>query len=157
MVEKNAPISTRSTFTRSSAACSRPTCTCIYGAAADAQAESNEEQVHASPAGSSRTSSGDVPSTPCVRICRYNANFYDGQICIGCYRDAFEISTWARMAWQEKAWALLDAADRVPEGCDVIEGDDSGDDTDGGSNCDFSAAISRDELLRQAKYWEEQS
>lgn len=98
-------------------------------------------------------SSDDVPSTPCVRICRYNANFYDGQICIGCYRDAYEISSFLDMTGKEKAWALLDAADRVPEGCDVIEGDASGDGTDVGS-CDFSAAISKDELLRQAKYWE---
>ena len=100
------------------------------------------------------SSSDDVPSTPCVRICRYNANFYDGQICIGCYRDAFEISSWpSSMTSQEKSWALLDAADRVPEGCDIEEGDESGDGTDSGS-CDFSAAISKDELLRQAKYWE---
>ena len=102
-------------------------------------------------------SSDDVPSTPCVRICRYNANFYDGQICIGCYRDAYEISSWPSFTGQEKSWALLDAADRVPEGCDVIEGDESGDATDAGtSSCDFSAAISKDELLRQAKYWEKQ-
>ena len=100
-------------------------------------------------------SSDDVPSTPCVRICRYNANFYDGQICIGCYRDAYEISSWPSMTKKEKSWALLDAADRVPEGCDVIEGDESGDATDAGTgSCDFSAAISKDELLRQAKYWE---
>ena len=100
-------------------------------------------------------SSDDVPSTPCVRICRYNANFYDGQICIGCYRDAFEISSWPSMKGMERSWALLDAADRVPEGCDVIEGDGSGDETDvDTSSCDFSAAISKDELLRQAKYWE---
>ena len=57
------------------------------------------------------------------------------------------------MKGQEKTWALLDAADRVPEGCDVVEGDESGDGADG-SSCDFSAAISKDELLRQAKYWE---
>ena len=105
----------------------------------------------------SNKSSDDVPSTPCVRICRYNANFYDGQICIGCYRDAYEISSFLDMTGKEKAWALLDAADRVPEGCDVIEGDESGDETDvGTSNCDFSAAISKEELLRQAKYWEKQ-
>lgn len=96
----------------------------------------------------------DVPSTPCVRICRYNANFYDGQICIGCYRDAHEISSWPKLTGQEKAWALLDAADRVPEGCNIVEeGDARGDGADSGS-CDFSAAISKDELLRQAKYWE---
>ena len=99
------------------------------------------------------SSSDDVPSTPCERICRYNANFYDGQICIGCYRDAYEISSWQVMTGQQKAWALLDAADRVPEGCDVVEeGNESGD--VGTSSCDFSAAISKDELLRQAKYWE---
>ena len=96
----------------------------------------------------------DIPSTPCVRICRYNANFFNGQICIGCYRDEFEISAWASMSAQEKSWALLDAADR--EGCDASrnvvkseEGDESA-----STSCDFSGAISKDELLRQAKYWE---
>ena len=98
----------------------------------------------------------DIPSTPCVRICRYNANFFNGQICIGCYRDEYEISKWASMSAQEKSWALLDAADRVPDGCDasqnVVKSEEGKDTTS--SNCDFSGAISKDELLRQAKYWE---
>ena len=98
----------------------------------------------------------DIPSSPCNRICRYNANFFDGKICIGCYREEYEISTWAVMSAQEKSWALLDAADRVPEGCyasqnvaEREEGDESAN-----SSCNFSGAISKDELLRQAKYWE---
>ena len=98
----------------------------------------------------------DIPSTPCVRICRYNANFFAGQICIGCYRDEYEISSWASSSAQEKSWALLDAADRVPEGCDANQNvvkSEGGEDTTSNS-CDFTGAISKDELLRQAKYWE---
>lgn len=98
----------------------------------------------------------DIPSTPCVRICRYNANFFGGQICIGCYRDEYEISSWASMSAQEKSWALLDAADRVPDSCDasqnVAESEEGSERAS--SSCDFSGAISKEELLRQAKYWE---
>ena len=100
----------------------------------------------------------DIPSTPCVRICRYNANFFAGQICIGCYRDEYEISSWAMSSAQEKSWALLDAADRVPEGCDanqnVVKSEGGEDTTSNTCSCDFTGAISKDELLRQAKYWE---
>ena len=119
--------------------------------------------LHASAASSSSRDSSDSnepdddapPSTPCVRICRYNANFFDGRICIGCYRDEYEISSWGSMSDQEKSWALLDAADRVPEGCAVRE-TAVGDIMSNDRSCDFSGAISKDELTRQAKYWENQ-
>mmetsp|Transcript_6476 Transcript_6476/g.14147 ORF Transcript_6476/g.14147 Transcript_6476/m.14147 type:complete len:204 (+) Transcript_6476:220-831(+) len=88
-----------------------------------------------------------VPSTPCTRICRYNANFYDGQVCIGCYRDTFEISTWDGMSAMEKSFACLDAADRITP-ADTVDGGDDGTDEE------FGGAISRQELERQARYWE---
>lgn len=79
-----------------------------------------------------------IPSTPCTRICRYNADFYDGQVCIGCYRDGFEISQWHAMTNIERSYALMDAADRVDSG-----------------GIEFEGAVSQDELLRQAKIWGE--
>lgn len=79
----------------------------------------------------------DVSSTPCIRICRYNSSFHDGQVCIGCYREAFEISKWGSMSAIEKSMTLLDAIDR----CDGGEGT-------------FEGAISKDELIRQCNYWE---
>ena len=74
------------------------------------------------------------PLTPCTRICRYNTNVFDGQVCIGCYREPYEIGTWASMSAEEKYLTLLDALDRqaaVP----------------------MDGAITRDELARQAAYW----
>ena len=93
-----------------------------------------------------------LPPTPCQRICRYNANFYDGQICIGCYREGYEIGHWVSMSPQEKSWALYDAAERVPTHHD--EHDD--DEHEGNVNKHvFGGAISRNELERQAQAWEE--
>lgn len=55
---------------------------------------------------------GNQQATPCVRICRYNADFYDGSVCIGCFREVFEISNWASFTVDEKIYALQDALDR---------------------------------------------
>lgn len=77
-----------------------------------------------------------VPVTPCTRICRYNADFFQGQVCIGCYREAFEIGTWASMSSTEKYMGLLDAMDRCSE-----------------SSISLDGAISLEELKRQAAYW----
>jgi predicted Fe-S protein YdhL (DUF1289 family) len=82
----------------------------------------------------------NIPSTPCTRICRYNADFYDGQVCIGCFRDTFEISQWASMSNTERSYALMDAADRV-------------DDADDSPSL-FEGAVSKEELLRQAEFWD---
>lgn len=79
-----------------------------------------------------------VSSTPCVRICRYNSSFHDGQVCIGCYREAYEIQEWASMSAVEKSFTLIDAMDR----CENSEGT-------------FEGAISKDELVKQYQYWEE--
>eukprot|EP00977_Amphora_coffeiformis_P002418 scaffold451_cov184-Amphora_coffeaeformis.AAC.4 len=82
------------------------------------------------------------PPTPCQRICRYNANFFDGQVCIGCYREPYEIGAWETgLSPQEKAWALYDAAERVPT-------------TNDDADAVFGGAISRDELEHQARAWE---
>lgn len=78
-------------------------------------------------------------STPCNRICRYNANFYNGQVCIGCFREAYEIGTWTSMTDIERYYTLLDAADR----------EDSSDNLDG--------SISKEELLKQAQAWKERA
>ena len=78
-----------------------------------------------------------APTTPCIRICRYNSSFHDGQVCIGCYREAYEIKSWQSMTSIEKAMTLLDAIDR----CDESEGR-------------FEGAISKDELIQQYQYWE---
>ncbi|CAJ1963771.1 unnamed protein product [Cylindrotheca closterium] len=77
-----------------------------------------------------------VPVTPCTRICRYNADFFGGQVCIGCFREGFEVGTWASMSPFEKYMGLLDAIDRCNESSIPLDG-----------------AISLEELQRQADYW----
>ena len=74
-----------------------------------------------------------VPVTPCIRLCRYNADFFDGQVCIGCFREGYEIGTWNSMTPMKRSFALLDAADRY-----------SG---------TFEGSVSKEELLRQAQAW----
>ena len=58
-----------------------------------------------------------VPSTPCTRICRYNADFFDGQVCIGCYREAYEIGTWTSMSPYEntlQSWTQSIGSMKIP-------------------------------------------
>ncbi len=55
------------------------------------------------------------PPTPCTRICRYNADCYDGNVCIGCFRDEHDIAQWSGMSPQEKMFSLEDAADRCKD------------------------------------------
>jgi predicted Fe-S protein YdhL (DUF1289 family) len=50
--------------------------------------------------------------TPCVRICRYNSDFFDGAVCIGCFRETFDIGNWASFDTKERIYALQDALDR---------------------------------------------
>lgn len=94
---------------------------------------------------SNNKSTPDVPLTPCNRICRYNANVFDGQVCIGCFRETFEIAAWQGMSPSEKCFALMDAMDRLEE---VNTG-----------NVDVVAdgAVTREELQRQAEYWNQQT
>ena len=74
--------------------------------------------------------------TPCTRVCRYSSAFYDGRVCIGCFREEYEIEWWASMSASERGYALRDAADRRPDG-------DS-----------FEGGASREDLLRDAEAWE---
>eukprot|EP00293_Proteomonas_sulcata_P012694 CAMPEP_0184309166 /NCGR_PEP_ID=MMETSP1049-20130417/17415_1 /TAXON_ID=77928 /ORGANISM="Proteomonas sulcata, Strain CCMP704" /LENGTH=81 /DNA_ID=CAMNT_0026622007 /DNA_START=373 /DNA_END=618 /DNA_ORIENTATION=- len=59
--------------------------------------------------------SGDGVENPCKRICRYKADFYDGKVCIGCFREAFEIASWNGLNEEDKKFAVMDAADRQDE------------------------------------------
>lgn len=77
-------------------------------------------------------------STPCVRICRYNSNFFNGEVCIGCFRETFEISNWVSMDAREKAYALQDALDRWHSSS---------------SFASLDGSITCDELIRQADIW----
>lgn len=86
-----------------------------------------------------------IPLTPCNRICRYNANVYDGQVCIGCFRETYEIGAWQGMLPSEKYFALLDANDRLV-GL-LANGDEHV----------VDAAITTEDLDRQAEYWKEQA
>jgi predicted Fe-S protein YdhL (DUF1289 family) len=85
-----------------------------------------------------------VPVTPCTRICRYHSKVFDGQVCIGCYRETYEIGNWQRMKSVEKYYALLDAVGRFDE---TITSHDTK---------DTSNSI-RDDLVRQAEYWKEKA
>jgi predicted Fe-S protein YdhL (DUF1289 family) len=85
----------------------------------------------------SKTSSNTtskVPVTPCVRICRYNAGFYNGAVCIGCFREAYEIQTWESSSPQERVYTLEDALDRYNHMEEPLL---------------FPGSISREELVRQ--------
>ena len=81
----------------------------------------------------------NIPATPCNRICRYNSNFYDGQVCIGCYREAFEVECWQSQTPLQKAMTLLDCIDR----CNDSSRDDK----------KFDGSISVEELNRQYDHW----
>jgi predicted Fe-S protein YdhL (DUF1289 family) len=87
--------------------------------------------------------------TPCNRICRYNANVYDGEVCIGCFRDGYEISQWSRMTADEKACALEDAADRLA----AITMSSSSTRTSEGFGAGLGGSVSENELRRQAEGW----
>ena len=39
----------------------------------------------------------------------------DGKVCIGCFREQFEITNWLRMTDEEKALALKDSNERREE------------------------------------------
>jgi predicted Fe-S protein YdhL (DUF1289 family) len=56
-------------------------------------------------------------SNPCVRICRYKKDVADSQVCIGCFRDAYEIANWSKMSEEARALADLDIADRSARPC----------------------------------------
>jgi predicted Fe-S protein YdhL (DUF1289 family) len=99
----------------------------------------------------------NIPVTPCNRICRYNANVFDGQVCIGCYRDTHEISSWASMDATERYWTLLDAMDRIHDknnGSNNNNNNNNNHDDDDIGIPRLDGAVDAKELMRQAKYWE---
>uniref|UniRef100_A0A7S3YLX8 VOC domain-containing protein n=1 Tax=Heterosigma akashiwo TaxID=2829 RepID=A0A7S3YLX8_HETAK len=80
-----------------------------------------------------------LPFTPCVRICRYKDFFFNGRVCIGCFREQFEISGWDSFTDSERGDALLDAAERLAEYTEKEYG--------GGG------AVKKEILLHQSKLW----
>ena len=50
--------------------------------------------------------------SPCVKICKYDQNFMDEMVCIGCFRERSEITNWIRMTLTEKEDALVDIEER---------------------------------------------
>jgi len=107
---------------------------------------SSDETQEDSPPTSSMTKNEnlpDVPMSPCNRICRYNSSFYDGQVCIGCFREAYEIEMWQSMTPMQKSMTLMDAIDRCSE--DYHDDDARIESYDG--------AITMEELTRQCAHW----
>ena len=54
-------------------------------------------------------------ASPCVKICKYKKDFMDGNVCIGCFREQFEIANWVKMSNSEKQLAIEDAKERKKE------------------------------------------
>ena len=38
----------------------------------------------------------------CISICKYNSNFLNGEVCIGCFREQHEIRNWHKMSNKER-------------------------------------------------------
>ena len=50
--------------------------------------------------------------SPCVKICKYDDKFMDGMVCIGCFREQYEITNWLKMTAAEKKQVLIDIEER---------------------------------------------
>ena len=50
--------------------------------------------------------------SPCVKVCKYDQNFMDEMVCIGCFRERSEITNWQKMTLNEKKDALIDIEER---------------------------------------------
>ncbi len=50
--------------------------------------------------------------SPCVKICKYDSKFMDGMVCIGCFREQYEITNWLKLSSDEKKQALNDIEER---------------------------------------------
>jgi predicted Fe-S protein YdhL (DUF1289 family) len=125
----------------------------------------NNNNPNITPPTKSTESSGiQLPPTPCTRICRYNINCYDGNVCIGCFRDTHDISHWSRLSSKEKQFSLEDAADR----CHDQQQQDQDQQTESSSSESllssssseseselhyYEGSISENELRKQAKMW----
>jgi len=50
--------------------------------------------------------------SPCVKICKYDNNFMNGMVCIGCFREQYEISNWLKMTPSEQQQVLIGSKER---------------------------------------------
>jgi predicted Fe-S protein YdhL (DUF1289 family) len=50
--------------------------------------------------------------SPCVKICKYDDNFMNGMVCIGCFREQYEITNWLSMSEKERDLAYIDIRNR---------------------------------------------
>ena len=53
--------------------------------------------------------------SPGVKICKYDQNFMNEMVCIGCFRERSEITNWTKMTLTEKEDALIDIEERRKE------------------------------------------
>ena len=57
----------------------------------------------------------DIPKkikSPCVKICKYDDAFMSGMVCIGCFREQYEITNWLRMTEKERDLVYIDIRNR---------------------------------------------
>jgi len=54
-------------------------------------------------------------SSPCIKICKYKKDFMAGKVCIGCFREQFEITNWVKMNNSEKLLVIEDTKERKKE------------------------------------------
>ena len=57
----------------------------------------------------------EYTGSPCVKICKYKKEFMDGNVCIGCFREQFEIANWVKMSNSEKQLVIEDTKERKKE------------------------------------------
>ena len=50
--------------------------------------------------------------SPCVKICKYDKNFMNGMVCIGCFREQFEITSWTSMSANQKKEVIENSKER---------------------------------------------
>ena len=50
--------------------------------------------------------------SPCVKVCKYDQNFMDEMVCIGCFRERSEITNWQKMTLNQIKDALIDIEER---------------------------------------------
>ena len=53
--------------------------------------------------------------SPCVKICKYKKDFMAGKVCIGCFREQYEITNWVKMNNSEKLLVIEDTKERKKE------------------------------------------
>ena len=51
-------------------------------------------------------------SSPCVKVCKYDKNFMDGMVCVGCFREQYEITSWTSMSTNQKKEVIEDSKER---------------------------------------------